>query len=190
MVTIFHIAFARDWAAAQEAGAYVMSTRGRTLAEEGFIHCSRGDQWPAVRAAFYGDVDPASDPLLLLHIDTTRLDVPVVEEPPEPGSTEAFPHIYGPLPLDAVVRAVPLDAAAAAPAVRSESFSRLFFREVAFNVAMVLVVIALGTAGIALGALVEERIGPGIGGIVGVLVGVASAVRLYRNRHPGRPSAA
>src|SRR5436190_20221908 len=101
MATIFHLALASDWAAAQEAGAYTMSTRGRTLAEEGFIHASRGDQWTAVRERFYADV---TEPLLLLQIDTDRLDVPVVVEPAVPGSTETFPHIYGPLALDAVMK--------------------------------------------------------------------------------------
>ncbi len=103
MATIFHLALASDWAAAQDAGAYTVSTLGRTLAEEGFIHASRGDQWPAVRDRFYADV---TAPLLLLQIDTDRLDVPVVEEPAAPGSPETFPHIYGPLALDAVVKAI------------------------------------------------------------------------------------
>jgi uncharacterized protein (DUF952 family) len=187
MATIFHIAFARDWAAAQAAGAYTMSTRGRTLAEEGFIHCGRGDQWPAVRAAFYGDVDPATDPLVLLQIDTNRLDVPVVDEAPEPGSAQTFPHVYGPLPVEAVVRVIPLHGDRERPNGPSESFSRLYFRELAFNVAMILVVLALGTLGIALGVLVEEETGPGIGGTVGVLAGAVLAVLLYRRRHP-RPA--
>ena len=35
---IYHIATAADWAQAQRDGQYATSTRGRTLAEEGFIH--------------------------------------------------------------------------------------------------------------------------------------------------------
>uniref|UniRef100_UPI002FCA9883 DUF952 domain-containing protein n=1 Tax=Aeromicrobium sp. TaxID=1871063 RepID=UPI002FCA9883 len=73
MATIFHLALASDWAAAQESGAYTTSTLGRTLAEEGFIHASRADQWTAVRDRFYGDV---TEPLVLLQIDTDLLDVP------------------------------------------------------------------------------------------------------------------
>ncbi len=115
MATIFHLALAADWAAAQDAGAYTMSTRGRTLAEEGFIHCSRGDQWPTVRDRFYGDV---TEPMLLLQIDTDRLDVPVLDEPGEPGSNETFPHIYGPLALDAVVKALPVPTRGSAPVVQ------------------------------------------------------------------------
>jgi len=102
---IFHIATASDWEAAQESGSYTTSTLGRTLAEEGFIHASRNDQWEGVRAAFYADV---AEPLVLLEIDTDLLDVPVVEEVPAPGMTETFPHVYGAIPAAAVVGVVPL----------------------------------------------------------------------------------
>ena len=62
------------------------------LPSEGFIHASRADQWTGVRDRFYADV---TEPLVLLHIDTDLLDVPVVEEPAVPGDSETFPHIYG-----------------------------------------------------------------------------------------------
>jgi len=96
---LFHVALARDWAAAQEAGDYRVSTLGRTLAEEGFLHASFAHQWRGVLEAFYGGVD---EPLVLLEIDPALLDVPVVVETPS-GATEAFPHLYGPLALTAVV---------------------------------------------------------------------------------------
>jgi uncharacterized protein (DUF952 family) len=104
-VRIFHIATLADWEAAQRDGAYRTSTRGVTLAEEGFIHASREDQWEGVRAAFYADV---TEPLVLLEIDTDLLGVPLVEEPPAPGVTETFPHIYGELAPTAVVAVTPL----------------------------------------------------------------------------------
>ena len=69
-VRIFHIALRSEWDAARRAGSYTTSTRGRTLAEEGFIHASRGDQWQQVYDAFYADV---TEPLVLLVIDTDRL---------------------------------------------------------------------------------------------------------------------
>jgi uncharacterized protein (DUF952 family) len=109
MGRVFHIASVADWAAAQETGRYTTSTRGRTLAEEGFIHASRAEQWRAVRDRFYGDV---IEPLLLLEIDTDLLDVPLVEEE-VPGTGETFPHLYGPLSTAAVLRAVPLAVAVA-----------------------------------------------------------------------------
>ena len=71
-------------------GAYTTSTRGGTLAEEGFIHASRADQWEGV--AYYADV---TEPLLLLEIDTDLLDVPVMEEPPAPGARRRSPTSTG-----------------------------------------------------------------------------------------------
>ena len=97
---IFHLATVADWAAAQASGTYTTSTRGVSLADEGFIHASREDQWEAVRERFYADVD---EPLVLLTIDTDLLDVPVVEEVPAPGMTETYPHVYGALDPAAVV---------------------------------------------------------------------------------------
>ena len=102
---IFHIATAADWEAARSSDTYATSTYGVSLAHEGFIHASRSDQWEGVLARFYGGV---TEPLLLLEIDTDRLDVPWGEEPPAPGVTETFPHIYGPLRPTAVVAVTPL----------------------------------------------------------------------------------
>jgi glutathione S-transferase len=102
---IFHIATVADWEAAQAAGSYAISTRGRTLEQEGFLHASREDQWPGVLDRFYADV---TEPLVLLVIDTDRLTSRVVEEAPAPGMTETFPHIYGPLDPSAVVATRPL----------------------------------------------------------------------------------
>ena len=98
---LFHLALRRDWEAAQDDGEYRVSTRGRTLAEEGFLHASFGHQWQGVRDAYYADV---TEPLVLLEVDPALLDVPVVEEAPA-GGDEAFPHVYGPLPVAAVVTA-------------------------------------------------------------------------------------
>jgi uncharacterized protein (DUF952 family) len=56
-----------------------------------------------VRALVYGDVPS----LLLLTIDESKVDAPVKREAvPEVGRT--FPHIYGPLPVAAVVDVRPL----------------------------------------------------------------------------------
>jgi uncharacterized protein (DUF952 family) len=97
---VFHIALATDWAAAVDAGDYRVSTRGRTLDEEGYIHASRAHQVDGVRRGFYADVE---EPLLLLEIDPELLGVELRLERP-PGAPEEFPHIYGPIPLAAVVR--------------------------------------------------------------------------------------
>ncbi|NUW33235.1 DUF952 domain-containing protein [Nonomuraea sp. SMC257] len=95
-MTILHLALATDWQAAQHAGDYRVSTLGRTLAEEGFIHCSRdAAQLHGVHDAFYGAV---TEPLLVLEIDPAGLDVRV---------ENGFPHLYGPLPLTAVTATRP-----------------------------------------------------------------------------------
>jgi uncharacterized protein (DUF952 family) len=104
-VRIFHIATLADWKAAQDSGGYRTSTRGMTLEEQGFIHASRAEQWPGVLAAYYAD---ATEPRVLLEIDTDLLDVPVVEEPAAPGLDETFPHLYGELDPAAVVGVTPL----------------------------------------------------------------------------------
>lgn len=101
---IFHIATASDWEQAQTAGSYTTSTRGRTLAEEGFLHACRGDQWQGVQDRYYADID---EPTLLLVIDPELLTSPLVEETPA-GASETYPHIYGPLNPDAVVSTIPL----------------------------------------------------------------------------------
>jgi uncharacterized protein (DUF952 family) len=105
-VTIYHIATSADWTAAQAAGTYTTSTRGRTLAEQGFIHASYADQWRLVYDAAYADI---GEPLVLLEIDPGRLGCRVVDEPGAPGDPMLFPHIYGPLPVEAVIAAFDLD---------------------------------------------------------------------------------
>lgn len=97
---LFHLAELDHWAAAQQTGRYTMSTLGRTLADEGFIHASHEHQWPATRERFYGAV--AQD-LVLLEIDPTMLSAKVVEEVGNPATGERFPHIYGPIEVSAVV---------------------------------------------------------------------------------------
>jgi uncharacterized protein (DUF952 family) len=100
---IFHLATRADWRNATRTGSYRTSTRGRTLAEEGFIHASRAGQVTGVAQAFYADVD---EPLVLLQIDPALLGSKVRLERPV-GSDEDFPHIYGPIPTGAVVAATP-----------------------------------------------------------------------------------
>ena len=102
MTFIYHIATAADWARARRDGQYTTSTRGRTLAEEGFIHASTAGQVALVANAFYqGEAD-----LLLLVIDTDRVTQEIRYER-VPGQDQPYPHIYGPLNVAAVVQARP-----------------------------------------------------------------------------------
>ena len=107
---IYHIAEAADWEQAQRDGQYTMSTRGRTLAEEGFIHASTAAQVPLVADAYYRD---APD-LMLLVIDTERV-VPELRYEQVPGQPDPYPHIYGPLNLDAILEPRPFQAPASPP---------------------------------------------------------------------------
>ena len=95
---IFHITDATTWAESQARGSHTGSTRGIDLAEEGYIHCSTAEQWHSVVERFYVD----DRDLLLLHLDERLLTSPLVYEQ-LPGAPESFPHVYGPLNLDAVV---------------------------------------------------------------------------------------
>jgi len=93
MSCIFHIAARTDWAAARAAGAYTADS----LASEGFIHCSTGEQVIATaNRIFKGRQD-----LLLLSIDSARVKHEIRYENLE-GGAQLFPHIYGALALDAV----------------------------------------------------------------------------------------
>jgi uncharacterized protein (DUF952 family) len=106
---LYHIATAPDWDQARQEGEYRTSTRGRSLREEGFIHASTAAQVLPVANAVY--LDEQQD-LVLLVLDTSRIGAEIRHEP-VPGWADPFPHIYGPLDVAAVVRAVPLERDAA-----------------------------------------------------------------------------
>ena len=106
MPRIYHLTTAHAWAAAQNGGSYGESTRGPSLAEVGFIHCSYAHQVTRVAAARYSDAAG----LVLLVIDPDRLRAELRDEDLD-GRGEVFPHIYGPLNLDAVVEVLPFGPA-------------------------------------------------------------------------------
>jgi glutathione S-transferase len=96
---VFHVALPDDWDAAQRTGEYTMSTRGRSLVEEGFIHCSFADQVETIANRYYADLDE----LVLLTVDPLLLGSELVVEDPFPGAPQRFPHVYAPIPVAAVV---------------------------------------------------------------------------------------
>ena len=96
---ILHITSKQDWSAAQASGAYTAPS----LATEGFIHFSTDKQAVNVANAFYrGRTD-----LVLLVVDESKLKPELKWEapagPPAENISQAdlFPHLYGPLNLDA-----------------------------------------------------------------------------------------
>ncbi len=99
---IYHIATTADWDRACRDGEYTMSTRGRTLAQEGFIHACTAGQVAPVANAFFRDVPD----LRLLVIDADLVG-PEIRYEHVPGQAGPYPHIYGPLSLDAVLEARP-----------------------------------------------------------------------------------
>ena len=171
MARIFHLATAADWEAAQRSGAYTTSTLGVSLAEEGFIHASRADQWQDVRERFYAGV---TEPLVLLVVDTARLDVPVVEE--QVGE-ETYPHVYGAIPPSAVVQALPLDQVLADS---GRSFSSLFLAEVFRNALLGMLLMGLLAGGALLGSAVDGTVGPWLGLLAGAALWAAVLLVLRR----------
>ena len=102
---LFHVALVSEWEAARAVGRYERSTRGRSLDEVGFVHLSTADQWPGVLERFYS----GAGELVLLEVDPARLESPLRWESVGPEGGELFPHLYGPLPVSAVVGVRALD---------------------------------------------------------------------------------
>jgi uncharacterized protein (DUF952 family) len=103
LAELFHLADRDEWLAAEAAGEYRGSTRGVTLEQEGFIHCSQRHQLRGVADRYYADADD----LVVIVIDSALVPVPIRYEAPAPGAEE-YPHIYGPLPVSAVIAVVPV----------------------------------------------------------------------------------
>ena len=95
MNIIYHIIPQRAWAEALLAGSY----RADSLASEGFIHFSWREQVLATAERFYAEVPD----LWLLEVATKPLRAELPNDEIAPGIF--FPHLYGPLNLDAIVAA-------------------------------------------------------------------------------------
>lgn len=104
---IYHITTLRAWRAALQRGEY----RLESLDAEGFIHCSTGTQVLPVTEKHY----QGRGRLLLLMIDLQQLTSDLKWEPPSGGSLpgvpedDLFPHVYGPINLDSVVKIFDLE---------------------------------------------------------------------------------
>jgi uncharacterized protein (DUF952 family) len=97
MIDLSHITRREDWLKALEQGSY----RADSLDSQGFIHCSTPTQVAATANCYYS----GQHGLVLLGIDSNLLEAEVRWENLE-GGTELFPHIYGPLNLEAVEKVV------------------------------------------------------------------------------------
>lgn len=94
MAFIYHITTKQDWKVAEEEGFYIAPS----LETEGFIHCSEEQQVKGVLERYY----KGKNSLLKLLIDPQQLKSELKYEL-APSINENFPHIYGPINLDAVV---------------------------------------------------------------------------------------
>ncbi|MDO9545593.1 MAG: DUF952 domain-containing protein [Pelolinea sp.] len=91
---IFHITEKNAWQAAKKNPEYL----GDTFSTDGFIHCCLLEQVEGVLKNWFD----GKDNLILLEIDTEILLAPIKNENLE-GGVELFPHIYGPINIDAVI---------------------------------------------------------------------------------------
>jgi uncharacterized protein (DUF952 family) len=98
MALILHLVSQADWDAQKDSGFY----RAESLESEGFIHFSTQEQAAGSANRYY----IGRDDLLLLVVDTDKLTTPLKYEPPRDPARkdERFPHLYGALNVDAVVR--------------------------------------------------------------------------------------
>ncbi|MDB5253064.1 MAG: hypothetical protein JWP27_2233 [Flaviaesturariibacter sp.] len=94
MSHIYHITTRVAWEAAQADGHY----EAPSLATEGLIHLSTEEQVAGVLDRYYKG---AAD-LVRLTVDTDKLTHELKYEL-APSVNEEFPHVYGPINLDAVI---------------------------------------------------------------------------------------
>lgn len=96
---IFHLVKKKDWKAQKKESRY----HPETLDSEGFIHCSSGNDIEEVaNRLFRGERR-----ILLIVINTTLIEPELKYEQDEETGV-SYPHIYGPLNLDAVIDKIEL----------------------------------------------------------------------------------
>ena len=114
MSLIYHITSGEAAQAARQSGEY----RAESLASQGFIHFSQLHQLLRVANAFYKGLSDqvilVVDPALLT--SELKYEAPVhpstAERSTAPSADQRFPHLYGPLNFEAVIKVVDLPAAA------------------------------------------------------------------------------
>ena len=168
---VFHIATLPDWQAARRSGSYTTSTYGRSLADEGFIHAARREQVRGVFGRYYRDVP---ERLVLLTIDTDRLDVPWREDV---VGEDTFPHVYGAIPRRAVVSVTPLNRRGG-----TASFLSLFFEEIMVRALPVVLGLLLAVVGGLLGSGLAGVTGAVLGAVAGLAVGGVILWSVLRHR--------
>ncbi|HEY0881954.1 MAG TPA: DUF952 domain-containing protein [Archangium sp.] len=107
-MSLFHLVLESEWRFVE--GRYTP----RRFEADGFVHCCDGlEMTRAVAAAYFAR---ATEPVLVVELNEAALDVPVKREAPAPPDGQAhahhdgrlFPHVYGSIPVRAVVRVTTL----------------------------------------------------------------------------------
>lgn len=104
--TILHIISRDAWESARQSA----EIRAPSLDSQGFIHFSTAQQITRVADKHYHGVSG----LVALIVEVSKLAAPLRWEPPDmpgeiiPPTAELFPHLYGPLNVDAVRAVVDL----------------------------------------------------------------------------------
>lgn len=97
---VYKIITRDDFQLAEEKGVYIHDS----LEKEGFIHFAEEGQWHSVREKHFKD----QKNLLLLKTAIAKLKCKLVFEDLK-GRGIKFPHLYGPLNLDAIDEIIELD---------------------------------------------------------------------------------
>ena len=100
MPIIYHVTTAAEWKAAEENGFYETAS----LKEEGFIHCSQENQVAGVLERYF----TGKTNVIKLVIDSDKLSNRFVFEW-SPSTADTFPHVYGPIDLEAVIDVVKIN---------------------------------------------------------------------------------
>jgi uncharacterized protein (DUF952 family) len=97
----YHLVPSAVWAAVPAGDPL----RPASLDVDGFVHCTTGsDEMIATANRHYRD-DPR--PFIVLTIDLGRATAPWRYDTTDPADTR-YPHVYGELPRDAIVRVEPI----------------------------------------------------------------------------------
>lgn len=97
---IYHLTTVDEWERALDRGVYMPDA----FEKEGFIHCSNENQLEGVIQRHF----PNHTNLVKLVIDPSRVLQPIKYEL-NASKQDEYPHIYGPLNLEAVTQIIFLD---------------------------------------------------------------------------------
>jgi uncharacterized protein (DUF952 family) len=97
---IYHIATSAEWQSGQEEAMYTPAA----FDADGFIHLSSLDQIVGVANRYFR----GQRGLVLICVDPAAVEAPIKYEDLA-NQGQCYPHIYGKLNLDAVIRVIPFD---------------------------------------------------------------------------------